>query len=48
MPAISADVAGKALRVIGEKLLAAGIMTAEGKQVLTDESFKLTKLAAGT
>jgi hypothetical protein len=48
MPTVSADTAGKALRVIGEKLLTAGIVTAEGKQVLTEESFKLTKLAAGT
>ena len=43
MTEISAVEAGKALRVIGEKMLSAGIVTAEGKQVLTDESFRLSK-----
>lgn len=48
MARITAEAAGKALRVIGDKLHDAGIATAEGKQVLTEESFRISKLKAGT
>lgn len=48
MSQTTADEAGKALRVIGEKMLGAGILTAEGNQALTEESFKLSKLKTGT
>lgn len=41
---ITAEAAGKALRVIGQKLHDAHIVTDEGRQVLTEESFRMTKL----
>ena len=48
MVRITADEAGKALRVIGEKLHDARIVTAEGRQVLSDESFRMSKIKKGT
>lgn len=48
MTQITAEAAGKALRVIGDKLHDAGIVTAEGKQVLTEESYRISKLKGGT
>lgn len=44
MTDLTADDAGKALRVIGNKLLDAGILTAEGNQALSDESFRMSKM----
>ena len=46
--AVTADEAGQALRVIGRKLLDAGVVTVDGMQVLEAESFKLGKLKRGT
>lgn len=45
---LRAEEAGHALRVIGEKLRTARILTAEGAQALSDESFRLTKLKKDT
>ncbi len=44
MAYLNAEEAGHALRVIGEKLRGAAILTAEGAQALNDEAARLAKL----
>ncbi|WP_156522783.1 hypothetical protein [Erythrobacter neustonensis] len=48
MAYLNAEEAGHALRVIGEKLQAADILTVEGAAALRDESFRLAKLKKET